>query len=337
MKLRGASFVCAVVSLLIAACIPTVRDDGRFPTTPEPTPATPHALPPEGHRGGSLTVRFLDVGQGDAALLTTSDGHAMLIDSGPPDGAPKVMNELRKMGSSATGAITLDNVVLSHAHADHLGTLSQVVAEFPKAHFFESGFSEHPVAEYKRFHSALVQAHAEHAVRRGEHFALGSFTEVSVLAPSDPLIARTRSDVNSNSVVVRVDHHSTKGDIKFLFVGDAEHPTETRLLEHADEVATDVLKVAHHGSKHASSAAFLTAAHPKLAVVSCALGNDYGHPHGPTLKRLKGQGAAITRTDLQGDITVVSDDNGLKWSVQREVDPAQLTIPGTATKEREAP
>jgi len=276
----------------------------------------------------------LDIGQGDSALLTTSDGHALLIDSGPADGAPKVMVELRKLKSNR---ITLDDVVLSHAHADHLGTLSLVVTEFPSAHFFESGFSEHPVAEYKHFHSALAERHVEHAVRRGEHFALGAFAEVSVLAPGEPLITHTRSDVNSNSVVVRVDHHAANGDVRMLFVGDAEHPTEARLLEHPEEVATDVLKVAHHGSKHASSDAFLTAAHPKLAVISCAIGNDYGHPHAPTLKRLKGHGAAIARTDLQGDVSVVSDEKGLKWSTQKEVDPAQLTIPGTATKEREAP
>src|SRR6185312_11803682 len=98
------------------------------------------------------------------------------------------------------------------------------------------------------------------------------------------------SDLNANSVVFRLVHHAKPGDVRVLFEGDAEHPTEQRLL--ADEASdpgdlrADVLKVAHHGSKHASSAAMLDAVAPRLAVISCGAGNDYGHPHASTLRRL---------------------------------------------------
>jgi competence protein ComEC len=143
--------------------------------------------------------------------------------------------------------------------------------------------------------------------------------------------------LNANSVVLRVDHHAAANDVRVLFEADAEAPTEQRLLEHKDELRADVLKVAHHGSQYASSDAMLAAVSPRLAVISCALGNDYGHPHARTLKRLDRAGATVARTDLQGDVTVTSDEHGLTWTTDRPASAAELHMPGKGLRIDAAP
>lgn len=315
------------------ACTPSPSPPPQAPQAPAPavTPG-PTARPPSGRP--SLTARFLDVGQGDSAIVTTSDGASVLVDAGPPEGAAKVAAALDRLGRS------VDVVILSHAHADHLGALDQLAAGplGVRGFFVDPGYSEHAVKAYPRALEALRgRAIAVRLGRRGERFPLGQAATAEVLAPAEPLLKGTRSDVNANSVVVRIDHHGPSGDARFLFVGDAEEPTEKRLLEHPAELATDVLKVAHHGSKHASTPAFLAAAAPKIAVVSCATGNDYGHPHKPTLDRLAARGVAIFRTDLHGEIAVESGDHGLAVSTERRPDPAAIREPGVRTTGRDAP
>jgi len=111
--------------------------------------------------------------------------------------------------------------------------------------------------------------------------------------------------------VLRLDHHDVARDTKFLFTGDAEAPTEARLLQHPEEIATDYLKVAHHGSRFSSTPAFLDAAHPRFASISCGAGNDYGHPHKEAVARLRERHVALFRTDEQGDIVFTSQNNEL--------------------------
>ncbi len=271
-----------------------------------------------------MTVRFLDVGQGDAALVTTSDGHAMLVDAGPPEGASRVAEAVR--------GLRLDAFVLTHAHADHLGDAPSLVRAVPVARVLEPAFAAfegHVVPTYARMSSALRDGRTPIvAARRGDRFALGEAIEVTVLAPREPLLVHTRSDLNANSVVLRVDHHAPLGDVRVLFEGDAEHPTEARLLEDRASLRADVLKVAHHGSKHASSEALIDAVAPRLAVISCGTANDYGHPHAPTLARLAAHHVTVARTDLEGDVTVTSDSGGLRWTTARPATPEALGTPG---------
>ena len=94
------------------------------------------------------------------------------------------------------------------------------------------------------------------------------------------------------------------------------------------DLKATVIKVAHHGSKHASSAPFLDAVSPRLAVISCGAGNDYGHPHAKTLRRLVEHRAIVARTDLEGDVTVTSDDQGIHWATARPASPEDLSAPG---------
>lgn len=202
-------------------------------------------------------------------------------------------------------------VLLTHAHADHIGQLDVFVGTTSLGALWDSGFTERPVAMHTRALGLLqVRGVPRVVARRGMHLRLGRHADVEVLAPREPLLSHTRSDANANSIVVRLSHASTRGaggTLRVLFTGDAEQPTEARLLETPETLAADVLKVAHHGSKHASTAAFLRAVQPKVAVISCGRGNDYGHPHPATLKRLEAVGAEIHRTDLEGDVTVDSE------------------------------
>jgi competence protein ComEC len=279
-------------------------------------------LPPFS-RGGALVVRFLDVGQGDSAVVATDDRHALLIDAGPPNGYRRALGAVRSLGDAA-----LDALILTHPHTDHLGLLPDLLAREPFERMYEPGLPDaHP--EYT---GALAVA-AERGIpveraRRGLRFGLGEHTEVTVLAPSEPLFSHTRDDLNANSVVLRIDHHAVGGDVRILFEGDAEEVTERRLLEDRGSLHADVLKVAHHGSEHATGDAFLDAVGPRLAVISCGAGNEFGHPHAQTLRRLEAHHVAIARTDLEGDVTVTSDDHGLRWTTDRQADPAELRKPG---------
>ena len=338
MKPTLAATLAALAAALIGACVPapkaaefradrssshtTALRGASARSTDSTSPRSPSNVP-------SLAITFLDVGQGDAALMTTSDRHAVLIDAGPPEGATRVARALE--------GIALDAVILSHAHADHLGDVATIARTLAIGQWVDPGFAPHTVAEYPRALAALRARGVPIArARRGDRIALGAAVDLHVLAPEEPLFEHTRSDINANSVVLRVDHHSPRGDVRILFEGDAESPTEQRLLADRPSLRADVLKVAHHGSRHASTPALLDAVSPRLAVISCATDNDYGHPHAETLARLAARRTTIARTDLEGDIRVISNDDGLTWTTERSASNDALRTPGTPSR-REAP
>ncbi len=306
----------------------------HYEQSPAPT-ASVTAWPPDvvPRAPSTMTVRFLDVGQGDSALVTTSDRHAVLVDAGPREGTARVEAALRELGST-----TLDAVILSHAHADHLGDLDRLTRTLSFASWVDPGFARGSFPPYAKVLANVAERGIPvRKARRGDRLEMGAFVTVTVLGPEEPLIDHTRSDINANSVVVRFDHHATAGDVRVLFTGDSEQPTEKRLLQDPGSLAADVLKVAHHGSKHASTDALLDAVHPRLAVMSCARGNDYGHPHKETLARLEKHHIAFARTDVEGTVTVTSDEHGLAWTTERPGDPTAMRTPGSGTHGEAAP
>jgi competence protein ComEC len=143
-----------------------------------------------------------------------------------------------------------------------------------------------------------------HRAIRGETFDLGPQTHVRVLAPELPLITGTSSDINNNSVVLRVDF----GRTAMLLTGDAQAEAEARLLSHGGgDQRADILKVGHHGSAYSSTPEFLAAVRPKIAIVSCGRHNVFGHPSPNTLAALRASGTAVYRTDLDGSIDLKLD------------------------------
>lgn len=254
---------------------------------------------------GTLTVTMLDVGQGDAILVQAPGGKTALVDAG--DGGTDVVAMLR-----ARGVDHLDLVVATHPHADHVGGMKAVIEAFPPRLYLDSG-QAHGTATYEAL-AATIEARdlAYQVAHTGSTIQLGAEATIDVLLPGDTLLRDTRSDLNSNSVVLRLRH----GSDCFLFTGDAEEPTESRLLDQGLG-ACQVLKVAHHGSAYATGDRFLAAVQPKVALVSAGAGNRYGHPAPGALSRLQSAGATVYRTDRDGSIVVSSSGSGITITTER--------------------
>ena len=207
----------------------------------------------------------------------------------------------------------MDLILLSHRHEDHLGGLPAVVRH-TGARLFLDAPAAHAGPDYEALMREL-QARGVPArqATRGRRIDLGGGAEITLLGPPEPPIQGSRSDVNANSVVARL----TFGGVSILFVGDAESPTEAWLLRSGQDLRADVLKVAHHGSRYASGVRFLRAVQPRIAVISAGAGNEYGHPAPVTLTRLGRAGAAVYRTDLDGDVTVETDGTTVRVHTSR--------------------
>lgn len=263
-----------------------------------------------------LSVTFFDVGQGDGALVTSPTGKRVLIDGGPPPAGPQLVQKLQRRGVQS-----LDMILLTHPHLDHLGGLEQVVRALPVRLFMDSGFP-HPSPAYSALLAALqARGVPLRQASAGRKIDLGDGATLQLLGPPSPYLSGTRSDVNANSVVALLTWRGARA----LLTGDSEPETEAWLQQQGAIPQAELLKVAHHGGRFSSTAPFLRAVAPKLAVISVAAHNDYGHPTPAALSRLAAVGARVYRTDLLGDVTARSDGTG--WSVQAEPSQAAPQTP----------
>ncbi len=263
------------------------------------------ALPLPPAEPGKLTVYFFDVGQGDAALIVSPTGKTVLVDGGPPDGGALS----RRLRTLVEGP--LDLMVLTHPHLDHLGGLPSVLEAPGARRYMDPGF-DHTTSSYRDLLRKVgeldVPLLEPEVTEAGGPFTLdlGGDARMTVLwprRPKEPFLTGTRSDANANSIVFRIDH----GAVSFLFTGDGEADTEARLLRSGQKLGATVLKAPHHGSRHSSQEPFLKRVAPKHVVVSCGRDNEYRHPHEHALRRYRGVGAQIHRTDESGDLLAVSD------------------------------
>lgn len=267
---------------------------------------------------GRLEVHFIDVGQGDAILVRAPGGKTVLIDAGNIEAGEVVDAYLTRLGVGA-----LDLVIASHPHLDHLGGMLEVLMHHRPAAYLDPGYA-HPLENYDRM---LDWLEAEQVPvkngRAGRTITLEPGVTLELLAPEEPLLAGTRSDANSNSVVGRLAY----GQVSFLFTGDSEAETEKRLMNGGGLLASTVLKVAHHGGRYSTSDPFLGRVAPKFAVISCGAINGYGHPSAPTLERLAAREIQTFRTDRDGDVVARTDGTTLTWEKTGERS-AKLDEPG---------
>lgn len=244
-----------------------------------------------------LTVRFVDVGQGDCTLITC-DGEAMLIDAGNNDQGAKIRLYLQQQDVH-----TLKYVIGTHPDADHIGGLDVILYHFDCGTIILPDRSAYHAA-YRDVIDTMRQKDYKNTVPvTGDVYTLGS-ASFTILGPSGDY-----EDTNDCSVCILLRH----GNRSFLFTGDAEAKAEQDMAESGHVLDVDVYKAGHHGSSTSSGDALLKACTPEYAVISCGEGNPYGHPHEETLERLQAMGIQVYRTDEQGTITVTSDGKNLLW------------------------
>jgi competence protein ComEC len=255
------------------------------------------AGPPSG-----VTVRFFDVGQGDAALLTSPGGIAMLVDGGPDDA--QVATEL-----AALGVRRLDLVVASHPHADHVVGLPAVLARFPVGLLLEPGCPDDTPDGAALRGAIAAEGIAVRHPRAGDALVVGD-VRIEILSP-DRCWSRTESDTNNDAIVVR----ASIGEDDVLFATEPEEPAQQVLLDAGVDLTADLLKVPHHGAA-TSLEAFFDAVAPSIAIVSVGE-NTYGHPVPEVLEWIRETGAEVVRTDQAGDVVVRFEDGGLTLETDR--------------------
>lgn len=253
--------------------------------------------------GKTLTVSFLDVGQGDSIFIELPDGDTMLIDASESDQAEGIIDYVQHRGHD-----TLDYVVATHPHADHIGGMAQVLKAFEVGEIWMPD-TDSTSKTYENLLETIEDKKIPlHVATAGKTILSEESLVISLIAPcSDEY-----NDLNNYSAVVSL----TYGKTRFLFTGDAEVQSEEEILASGVSLSADVLKLGHHGSSTSSSEAFVKAVNPKWGVISCGEGNSYGHPHAETLARFGALGIELLRTDLMGTIVMTSDGSTVKYGNQ---------------------
>lgn len=290
--------------------------------TEQPTKApklnkTASATPSTVKDSPGLEVHFLDVGQGDAALVLC-EGKAMLIDGGTSKNSSFIYAYLKEHNVSH-----LDYIVATHGHADHVGGLAGAL-NYSTADKALCSALYYDSEEFSDFIKYLGKRNATITIPEvGGVFTLGSatFEIVGPLSDSD--------NHNDTSLVLRL----VFGDTSFLFTGDAETEEEFEIIASGRDIRSTVLKVGHHGSGSSTTPAFLKKVSPEYAVISVGYDNAYGFPAQDTIETLRNANVKVFRTDMQGTIVCRSDGNKLTFSVERNAYAEALPTPSpTPTK-----
>ena len=249
----------------------------------------------------SFWVEYVDVGQGDCAIIQC-DGHYMMIDGGPAKASSVVYTILKNKGIK-----NIDLMVATHPDADHIGGLSGAL-NYATAQTVLSPVKSHSTKTFASLDKYVKKQGLDFTMPYyGDTYELGS-ANVEILGP-----IYDNAESNNLSIVVKI----TYGDTSFLFMGDAEEEEESDVIRRYKDLECDVLKVGHHGSKSSTSNTLLKAVNPKYAVISVGSDNSYGHPTQEVLDKLSKCNTQIYRTDLQGDIIIISDGKEITVSTEK--------------------
>ena len=298
---------------------------------------------------GELKIVVLDVGpvEGDSILILAPGGKSVLIDAGDAGKGKVVLEALKRHKVEK-----LDYFIATHPHPDHLGAADEVLNGIKVATVIDNGVDMSTPAPsptparrgvratptpaprrtraktvtsfFDEYKEALQKSGAQHQkAELGQKIDLGGGAILTVLAPNEPFFTRDQmktggNEPNANSIVLRLDY----GDFSMLFMGDAEEQTELRLIGRDADLTAKLIKIAHHGSKYASSEGFLKRVKPEAAVISTGAWNRYGHPSQSVLDLLNNARVKLYRTDLQGEITITTKGR-LDSSKLYEIKPAK--------------
>jgi len=248
---------------------------------------------------GDLYVYFIDVGQGDCILIQSPDSKFVLIDTGSQTYAPVVIDFLNEHY-----VYCLTAFIATHPHEDHIGGCQEIFDAFEIESVYHPGYNQDS-ATYQRFLTSAENegcpVYTDDEIDPGDFISISNYLSCQVLS-----INKDASNANDASIILRLNYNF----ISFLFTGDINGDSgdfvEQKITDNYD-VDIDILKVAHHGSRHATTEYFLMEATPEVSIISCGRGNSYGHPHYETLSRLKQYYSDIYRTDENGNIAVRSD------------------------------
>lgn len=255
-------------------------------------------------QAASLAVVFFDVGQGDSIFIETPEGNRILIDGGPDS---KVLEKLAE--NSPFWDKTIDLMILTHPDSDHLVGLLEVLENYKVENVLWTGVMAE-TADFRKWENLIEQENAgTYLARAGQKIIIGRQAILKVLYPFEDLAGCSVKDINNTSIVLKLDF----SEISFLLVGDAGKSAEKELMGREIDMNADVLKVGHHGSRTATSEEFVRGVLPETAVISVGESNKYNHPHPETLELLQKYGISIFRTDLDGDIKIIS--NGKNYAI----------------------
>lgn len=250
-----------------------------------------------------LKVYFLDVGQGDSALIRTPSGNDILIDGGPDATVLERVGE--KMGFFDR---SIDLVISTHPDKDHLAGLVDVLDRYDVGAVLATGV-RHETTLFHRWEQKLKEKNIPVIVaKRGLWSEISPGVALLIFAPDGDVNGQTMEKTNNTGIVAKLVY----GKTSYLFTADIEQPVEETLMRSRLNLDADVLKVAHHGSKTSSSEGFLAATSPDTAVISVGKNNSYGHPHAEVIERLKAHDLQILRTDLNGTIQITTDGKVLR-------------------------
>lgn len=249
----------------------------------------------------NLTVYFIDVGQGDSILITYAN-KSILMDAGEREMGTKVEEYLRLKNIS-----TIDYVIATHPHSDHIGGLPIILNRFKVNNFIDSGYP-HTSNTYQTMLRTVDKNNIPyHIAQRGEFINFDKNITVEILNPT----INYSKNINENSIILKI----TNDQVSFLFMSDAGIPTENSLLQDNYDVNANILKIGHHGSYSSSGTKFLKSVSPEICIIEVGADNEYGLPHKEVLEKLQ-KTSKIYRTDYNGTIMVTTD--GKYYTIEKD-------------------
>jgi competence protein ComEC len=279
-------FLAVIISILLISCEKNTQIDNA-----SNAPVKTETL-------GVIKIHYIDVGQGDSELIQI-DGKNILIDAGTSD--KKAFEYLKSVGVT-----TLDYVIATHPHKDHIGSMDNVIDDCSVGTFYAPQVSTTTKA-YENMRDSLLSKNIKFTVPKvGDQITIGNAV-ITFLSPNSD----TYEDLNNYSIVIKLKY----GNNSFVFMGDAQALSENEMLTRQLDVQADVLKVGQHGSDTSTMQEFLNKVNPKYAVISCGKDDSYQHPNQTTIEKLNAKNIEVFRTDLEGTVIATSNGKDITFNV----------------------